>query len=89
MILMSCRTSQSYLQCTETMVEAALDSYEAYHCLYILSYNDRKVDSPLYSYRDERCSKSMEYSAIQSSVMNGDQWTRMHCIGVRRSSVIA
>ena len=47
--------------------------------------------SPLYSYsyRDERCSKSVEYSAIQRSVMDGEQWTRMHWIGVRRSFMIA
>ena len=62
---------------------------EASHCFYILSYNDRKAGSPLYSYRDEWCSKSMKCSATQSSVMDSEQWIRMHWIGVRRSFVVA
>ena len=94
MILMSCRTCQRYLQCPGIMVEATLDSLRSlplFLYLILQSYNDRKVGSPLYSYsyRDERCSKSTEYSAVQRSAVNSYQWTRMHWIGVRRSFMIA
>ena len=94
MILMSCRTCQRYLQCPGIMVEVTFDflrSLPLFLYLILQSYNDRKVGSPLYSYsyRDEWCSKSTEYSAIQRSVMDGEQWTRMHWIGVRRSFMIA